>query len=369
MPTILCIQRKAKKIIPNEDDIIQANKLAFNDDIGIITNHVTSMFEVQAGFPSDSEEYKTLEYRIMCGQLYQQNSIDRAKGIIAKNMPPYWHTLRDNRIEEDDSEELADTKEFNFRIAATRKPYFMIYVYPKLRKETRDYTQNNDKDVIRRYARYGISGMEELEQADDKTPEMEERILFYRKHFPVGTNSCTVNRISWFFESAFDADGKSISKGVHVPAGSEFDYRILKSGVDYSIQDYRKISELYQEYESVIRKNRRDSETEKAGKEDELDCIEIYKAYFMERCSEICPNEAELCDIILDMCYRKESIKQFAWDMCGGQMIRNLLNRSGDKIQYPVVSDDNPEFYYCGIPFHMEQQTIGGYGYQESDSE
>lgn len=75
-PTIMCVQRKAKKIIPSEDDIIQANKLAFNDDIGIITNHVTSMFDVQAKFPPDSKEYKTLEYRIMCGQLYQQNSID-----------------------------------------------------------------------------------------------------------------------------------------------------------------------------------------------------------------------------------------------------------------------------------------------------
>lgn len=75
-PTIMCVQRKAKKIVPTEDDIIQANKLAFNDDIGIITNHVTSMFDVQAKFPPESKEYKTLEYRIMCGQLYQQNSID-----------------------------------------------------------------------------------------------------------------------------------------------------------------------------------------------------------------------------------------------------------------------------------------------------
>ena len=75
-PTIMCVQRKAKKIVPTEDDIIQANKLAFNDDIGIITNHVTSMFDVQAKFPPESKEYKALEYRIMCGQLYQQNSID-----------------------------------------------------------------------------------------------------------------------------------------------------------------------------------------------------------------------------------------------------------------------------------------------------
>lgn len=68
-PTIICAQRKADKIVPAESDIIAANKLAFNDDIGTITNYVTSMFEVQAGFDKGSFEYETLNYRIMCGQL------------------------------------------------------------------------------------------------------------------------------------------------------------------------------------------------------------------------------------------------------------------------------------------------------------
>ena len=75
-PTIICLQKNAEKKVPTEEDIITANKLAFNDEIGEVTNHVTGMFEVQAGFPVDSEEYKALSYRIMCGQLYQQNTID-----------------------------------------------------------------------------------------------------------------------------------------------------------------------------------------------------------------------------------------------------------------------------------------------------
>ena len=74
--TIFCMQRKASKKIVTEEDIIEANKLGFNDDIGIITNHATSMFDTQAKFEQDSKEYKELEYRIICSQLYQQNSID-----------------------------------------------------------------------------------------------------------------------------------------------------------------------------------------------------------------------------------------------------------------------------------------------------
>lgn len=74
--TVMCVQRKAEKKIVTEEDIIKANKLAFNDDIGRVTNNATAMFEVQARFAPDSEEYKTLEYRILCAQLYQQNTID-----------------------------------------------------------------------------------------------------------------------------------------------------------------------------------------------------------------------------------------------------------------------------------------------------
>lgn len=78
---IVCVQRKADKIIPTESDIIASNKLAFNDEIGKITNRVTSMFEIQAGFPPDSPEYNELAYRIMCGQLYQQNAIDYSRSV------------------------------------------------------------------------------------------------------------------------------------------------------------------------------------------------------------------------------------------------------------------------------------------------
>lgn len=78
---IVCVQRKAEKTVPTEQEIIASNKLAFNDEIGKITNRVTSMFEIQAGFPPDSPEYRELAYRIMCGQLYQQNAIDYSRSV------------------------------------------------------------------------------------------------------------------------------------------------------------------------------------------------------------------------------------------------------------------------------------------------
>ncbi|RAZ74726.1 hypothetical protein DK853_43705, partial [Klebsiella oxytoca] len=47
-------------------------------------------FEVQARYAKNSREYRILDYRIKCGQLYQQNQIDKTKGIEAGEMPAKW---------------------------------------------------------------------------------------------------------------------------------------------------------------------------------------------------------------------------------------------------------------------------------------
>lgn len=76
LPALMCVQRKAKKKVVTEADIIESNMASFGDEIGKITNRATSMFEVRSHFPVGSVEYATLDYRIRAAQLYQQNSID-----------------------------------------------------------------------------------------------------------------------------------------------------------------------------------------------------------------------------------------------------------------------------------------------------
>ena len=76
LPAVVCVQRKAPKCIPTEDDIMQSNINSFGNAVGEVTNKITSMFEIQARYPRDSREFRVLDYRIKCGQLYQQNQID-----------------------------------------------------------------------------------------------------------------------------------------------------------------------------------------------------------------------------------------------------------------------------------------------------
>lgn len=75
LPAIMCVQRKAKKCVPTELDLIQSNIDSFGDDIGKITNRITSMFDVISQFEKGTKEYEALDYRIKCGQLFQQNAI------------------------------------------------------------------------------------------------------------------------------------------------------------------------------------------------------------------------------------------------------------------------------------------------------
>lgn len=69
LPTIFCAQRTAQKIEVTEEDLVQSNIASFGDDIGKTTNWITSMYDVQSLFDKDSDEYKTLDFRIMSGQL------------------------------------------------------------------------------------------------------------------------------------------------------------------------------------------------------------------------------------------------------------------------------------------------------------
>lgn len=75
LPALMCAQRRAEKCIPTEEDFIKSNISSFGNEIGQTTNWITSMFEVQSWFEEGSKEYNELEYRIRCGQLYQQNAI------------------------------------------------------------------------------------------------------------------------------------------------------------------------------------------------------------------------------------------------------------------------------------------------------
>lgn len=344
-PTIICTQRKADKVIPDEDAIIESNKLAFNDDIGTVTNRVTTMIEIQSRNDLNKEQYNELSDRIMCGQLYQQNTIDRAKGIIAKPMPEEWYSRRSNVIRDGDSDETIQKKNFDMSIVADRKPYFMIYVYPHLKKEYDTYTKNAD---FKSTVMFGMH-LEELASKQTLTKDEKEFIDYYKALMPVGINPCVVNRISWIFQNEFNGYLKRIN------SASSFDYNILKSDTEYSQKNYNEIKRLFKEYLARVDEFRKKSAVERIddAQSERRNLVEIFK----KECELVCTNEDELCNIVLDICYKSESSKQFAWDICGNIFIKNLLKRNNYSLSYPEINNDG-EFNYMGYWFTMVNVII-----------
>lgn len=344
LPAIMCVQRRAKKKIVSEADAVAANIASFGDEIGKTTNWITSMFEVQSHFDKDSEEYKTLEYRIMSGQLFQQNAIDKAKGIVAKPMPRYWHDRHSvNQIED------IDEKRFQLRIVADKKPYFMRIIYPTLAKQYNTYIKTANRNSRREF---GLS-IDELEliPCEDRTDRQNDFIRYYYSRIPVGIGDCVMNKICRRFEKEFDGYLGRYNRD------RRFDLSIYRSNEEYTRTEYKEIEKLYNSYCSRIRQYMAYASREHIADEEYVSMFIELRSDFDRMCSIACPNKMTLCNIIIDLCYTKNSTKKMSWDMCGSEMIKNALEKHDYTLQYPTL-DQCGDICFCGNRFRIESVRL-----------
>lgn len=346
--TIECVQRKAEKIIPTEKDIVAANKLAFGDEIGTTTNRITAMIERQAMFDKESEEYRELDYRIKCGQHYQQCSIDKAKGILSKPMPKYWYDKSACEQLPENTQEQKRFKELCLKIVAENKPYFMRYVYPDLMAKYNKYRKDTNSKCIRQFG----MPLADLMKKQKPTASEKEFLDYYRKFMPVGDNPCTINRIAWLFEEIFKS-----YPGEHTKAAA-FDASILKSNAPYDKRDYQKIAKLKSEYDDSVKYYQQTASRQRLDKDEVNVNRNLMLLKFKAQCEEICPNEKELCDLVIDLCYSSVKSRQFAWDMCGDVMIENLLAKNNYIVNYPMRVPSGGEFEFGGEQFVMCQKKV-----------
>ena len=346
LPALMCVQRKAEKRAVTDEDLIRSNIDSFGDDIGKTTNWITSMFDVRARYDPESEEYKVLNYRIKCGQLFQQNAIDKAKGIIAKPMPRNWHDRHDVSHIEDPTKQC-----FYKRIVADKKPYFMRLIYPSLMKQYNKYIKNTNKNAMREFK----MTVDELLKipADKQTFRQKEFLYYYERNMPVSVGDCVVNKICRRFEEEF---GNYLKRH---NAKTKFDYSFMKSGVEYSASQYNAVLQLYLNYNQRLKNYMIFSRYERVDEFDRFLWMTELRNEFLSECTKVCPNRFVLCNIVLDMCYLKNNTKRFAWDICGKEIIHNLLTNNDGSIEYPE-QDSEGDIEFCGVHFSVKQKRIGG---------
>lgn len=346
MPPIFCVQRKGVKCIPTEADIIKSNKESFGDTIGSTTNVITSQICLQARFPKESKEYKELEYRILCGQLFQQNAIDAAKGIIAKPMPKYWYDDSENEIDPDDSIEVQEEKKFRSTVCADKKPYFFIYNYPTLLKEYKAYVKEINKSCLREFN----MTIDELSSSNNLSDQGKELIYYYNEKYPLNKEKCLVNEICWRIEKEF-TDVKKINKS--------FNKEILKSGVKYRTKEEVYILDCYLKYNKLIQKSITSDQNNPVD-------YNALANQFKIKCLELVPDIRKVLDILIDIAYTTNSAKSCVWTAFGDVIIDNLLKKNDYKYSIPIP-DPSGDIEYCGERFSMKEFEVKEEAY-ESDN-
>lgn len=345
---IMCIQSASSKIIPKEKDFVVANKRSFGNMVGTITNYATSMYTVIVNFEEGTPEWEELRYRITCMQDFQQNSIDLAKGIEYRPVPKEWYDWKVNKINPEDDEEVVKEKEFNQRILANKKPYFMIYNYDKLKKEYMDYYKANNT-VCR--IKLGMS-IEELRDKPNKTEAEQEAYDTFALQCPVNVSPSVINRIAWHIEKHFqDEDLFSIE---------EYDVEKLKAPhVKYSTTLYNKIKALKDEYDNDLQVVIKNTMRGYLDDESKATINTLLRETFKSRIEEECGNLELGCNVMVDICYSDNKAKTLLWDMFGDQIIRNMISNGYDKLHFPMKDDDG-DITFKGMKFTMCEVDANG---------
>ena len=118
---------------------------------------------------------------------------------------------------------------------------------------------------------------------------------------------------------------------------------------------------LYENYNKRLRNYAVFANYERVDEYDTFARMLEMRNEFIQDCTKECPDRFALCNIVLDICYQRSSTKRFAWEMCGEEIIQNLLKRNDGVISYPTL-DANGDIEYCGNRFSVNQ-----YRWEESD--
>ena len=349
--TIFCVQRRAEKHVITQELLVESDINGFGNDIGKITNDITSQFDALCNFDSNSLESETLKYRIKCGQMFQQNAIDKAKGIITKPRPAYWFNFRDNKIKDEDNFITCRHKKFNQKIAVDKKPYFMIFNYQREKSKYNKFMLNAKCNAE---ANIGMK-LEDIISYSGDDENIINFAYYYNKMLPVSNGDCVINRICRLFENEFSRKkNKLLSR-------KDFDYHTLMTDLRCDSRTKAKLKELYNIYKQNI-KIVKNSEIGNIDKEDLNNQIEFLTLMFRDQCNVICPNSEMLANALVEISYSSNMAKRFTWSMCGEQIINNLLASHSNIISYPVkVCDgENYHFTYRGEKYAMCKSVVGG---------
>lgn len=331
--------------------LFNADLMSFDNDIGVITNYSTSMYSMLPYFREGSKKHNLLLDRLKITRMLQGNSIDKAKGIEVKDVPSEW--LKYQEILPTDSQKTKNAKRLLNKIVINKKPYFMSWVYPKLRNQYKDYIGKADlycKTI------FGLS-LEDLKKKRPKTKE--EKIFFklHNKYMPLNLSNCVMNKLSWYMESV----GFDIKKDLKNDNIDEIINLLTDSSIVKNEEIFNQILELYSDYINQKKlhakigysKNYKDKHDE-----DDFEDLTIFNNSFKEKAYSICSNSDELVNYVVEITYKlnPSKNKDFLWDVFGDDLLSNLIKNKPSELYVPLL-DLNGDIEYLGTKYKNTEVT------------
>ena len=157
-----------------------------------------------------------------------------------------------------------------------------------------------------------------------------------------------MNKICWYIEDVFEdiklrtnKDEKGFDKKIYMTNSKKYESKR---------EDIKKIFKEYKDtqLQYMIEKGK------SADKEDKKNKREEFVNNFRIKAIDIYSNSDDLCNAMVYTLYDIKANRQFVWDMCGEQMITNLLNNNYKKYRYPVKCKYG-DIEWHGLRFKMEE--------------
>lgn len=322
------------------NNIVKSDLKSFNSTIGQTTNYSTKFFSMLCNYKEDSREYQELEHRIKLLRRYIGDSIDMAKGIQIKPFPKLWKSWV--KFNNKDTEEIKKEKWFYNNLVAKKKPYFFIYVYDDLKTEHKQYIRLKDRECR------DIFGckIRELKEKEDKTQEEKNFLKSYYNKMPVTKTNCIVNKLAWMIE---DIERNYKYNKNESPNEELFELYIDKD-IEFNKKKYNKVADICLKYNKAL-KNKviqymvEDNYEEQDDEDFTILGIDNLKDMVSNDLLKICPNQSELTNYIVRLCY-KDNLnvnRAVLYDLGIDGLIENIKKNSFQA--HIVVEDENGQEY------------------------
>lgn len=216
----------------------------------------------------------------------------------------------------------------------TKRPYFMRYLYSDYNKKYQKHVDNFNVYCISKYG-YDIN---ELKNCKYQTEETIKSLKDFELLSPLIDNDSTMNLLCHYMEEKIQ-EIKAYRK-------NKFnDYQLMMSR-KYDHEDISEIIEKIIPYYNRFLQIRAKDILEKEEPDHTIYGIDI-NSIKLNMMKNISSNEDELCDACILLVYsiHFNYKKDFAWDLFGDNIIKNIINNT-DGIAHMPVKDNNGDIEY-----------------------